>query len=87
MGFDKVNKRVNNERADKMANGRFSIISTWDENAKTFCHFDMRKHWLVEMVKWQDDSQWQISHAFPYEMKRQMYFLMQHEETLIDWDG
>ncbi len=73
MGSDKVNKRVNNERVDRMANERFSIITTWNENAKTFCHFDMKKHWLVEIVKWQDDSQWKISHAFLYEMKRYIY--------------
>jgi thiamine kinase-like enzyme len=54
---DKVNKRVSNKRVDRMANERFSIISTWDEKAKTFCHFDMKKHWLVGIVKWQDDSQ------------------------------
>jgi len=87
LGFDKVNKRVNNERVDKMANGRFSIISTGDEKAKRFCPFDIKKHWLVEIVKWQDDSQWEISHAFPYEMKRQIDFFVRHEETLIDWDG
>jgi len=44
LGFDKVNKRVNNERVDKMANGRFSIISTGDEKAKRFCPFDIKKH-------------------------------------------
>jgi hypothetical protein len=47
----------------------------------------MKKHWLVEMIKWQDNSQWKISHSFPYDMKRQIYFLMWHEEALIDWDG
>jgi hypothetical protein len=36
---------------------------------------DMKRHWLVETVKW-EDSQWEILHAFSHDMKIQMHVLM-----------
>jgi len=50
---------------------------------------DMKKDWLVEMIKWEDGQYngWEDPHAFLHVMKTKMHFLMQNEETLIGWDG
>ncbi len=47
----------------------------------------------MEMGKWKDgqyDGQWEIPHAFPHEMKKQMHFFMWHERhwlvEMVKWE-
>jgi hypothetical protein len=42
-----------------------------------FFSCDMKRHWLLEMAKWE------IFNVFPHDMKKQMDFLMSHEEAWL----
>jgi hypothetical protein len=76
------------ERPYGMANGRFLINFPMKWKRKCISSCDMKRHWLIEMGKWKDgryDGQWEIPHAFPHEMKKQMHFFMWHEKALVGW--